>query len=260
MRLSIVPAILTILFISSVRAEVQTKRIEYKIGEQTFVGTLAFDDATAEKRPGVIVVHEWWGRTSYADNRAKQLAKLGYVAFAVDMYGDGKTTEDPKQAGEWAGVLYKDPKIMIERFGAGLDTLKKQPQVDGDRLAAIGYCFGGSTVLNAARSGAPLLGVVSFHGGLKNPGVSVASPIKTKILICHGADDQFESKEEIDGFQKEMSDAKADLSFKVYPGAVHSFTNPDADKHNMKGVAYNESADKASWADMQAFLSKIFTQ
>jgi dienelactone hydrolase len=174
------------------------------------------------------------------------------------MYGRGKITDDPKQAGEWAGECYKNPQVMVERFKAGLDVLKQQPQTDTNRLAAIGYCFGGSTVLNAARAGLDLKGVVSFHGGLKNPGLKTAAPLTTKVLVCHGGDDAFESPEEIEGFKKELTDAKADLIFKVYPGAVHAFTNPEADSHHMKGVAYNEAADKASWEDMKQFLQSLF--
>jgi len=258
MRLSTLSAILSLFILSQGLAEVQTKKIDYKVGEQTFSGILAWDDARQDNRPGVIVVHEWWGHTPYVDERARQLAQLGYVAFAIDMYGAGKITDDPKQAGDWAGEVYKNPQLMIERFQAGLDTLKQQPQVDAGRLGAIGYCFGGSVVLHAARSGMDLDGVVSFHGGLKNVGIETISPVKTKILVCHGNDDQFESPEEIDTFKKEMADAKAELIFKVYPGAVHGFTNPNAGKHNINGVAYNEAADKASWDDMKQFFMTIF--
>jgi len=241
-----------------VKADVKTKEIEYRDGETILKGFLAYDDAVQGKRPGVVVIHEWWGHNDYARGRAEQLARLGYVAFAADMYGDGKKTDDPKQAGEWAGPYYKDRALLMARFNAALNTLKQQEQVDPTKIAATGYCFGGSVCLEALRGGADLVGVVSFHGGLSTSEPAKPGTIKGKVLVCTGADDPLVPQEQVDGFVKEMREARADYYVVSYGGALHAFTNPAADTHNMPPVKYNAKADMRSWEAMKAFLAEVF--
>ncbi len=239
------------------QAEIRTERIEYRHGDAVLAGYLAYDNAVTGKRPGVLVVHEWWGLNDYAKRRAEQLARLGYVAFALDMYGKGISTTDPKEAGRLAGLFRDDRPFGRARAAAGLEVLRKRPQVDPARIAAIGYCFGGTVVLEMARSGADLKGVVSFHGGLATPNPADAGNIKGKVLVLHGADDTFESPAEITAFQEEMRQAKVDWQMVYYGGAVHSFTNPDAGKAGIKGVAYDEAADRRSWQAMRDFFDEI---
>ena len=242
------------------RADVAGEAKAYQHGDVALEGYLAVDASVAGKRPGILVVPEWWGLNDYAKKRADMLAKLGYVAFAVDMYGKGKVTTDPKVAGGWAGAVKGDRKLMRARALAGLDVLKGHALVDPTRLAAIGYCFGGTTVLELARAGAPLAGVVSFHGGLDGPEPAAAKPIKAKVLALHGADDNFISREELLGFEKEMRESGADWQLVSYGGAVHAFSNPDADAFKIPGVAYNEPADRRSWQAMRTFFDEIFAK
>jgi len=243
-------------------AEVQTQEVKYVSNGVTLNGYLAYDDNTGEKRPAVLVVHEWWGHNDYARKRARMLAELGYVALAVDMYGDGKTAEHPDDAGKFAGEVGKNMEgIGKDRFLAALNMLKMHPLVDSGNIAAIGYCFGGGTVLHMARFGVDLKGVVSFHGSLATKTPAELGQVKAKVLVCHGADDQFVSQENIDAFKKEMDDAGVDYQFKSYEGAVHGFTNSQADEFASKFnllLAYNEQADKQSWQDMQEFFNSIF--
>jgi len=246
------------LIATAARAELRTEQIEYRHGDVLLNGYLAYDDSFSGKRPGVLVVHEWWGLNDYAKMRAEQLARLGYVAFAVDMYGSGRTTADPKTAGEWAAPFRKDRTLARARARAGLDVLMNRPQVDPGRIAAIGYCFGGTMVLELARGGAALRGVVSFHGGLGTPNPADARNIKAKVLVLHGADDTFESPAEIAAFQEEMRKAGVDWQMVYYGGAVHAFTNPNAGKAGLKGVAYNEKADHRSWQAMRDLFDEIF--
>jgi dienelactone hydrolase len=236
---------------------VKTRTIEYKHGDLVLEGFLAWDDSTTAKRPAVIVVHEWWGNNDYSHKRAEMIAQLGYVGFAIDMFGKGKLTNDPKVAGEWATAIKNDPKTAVERLKIGLDTLKAQPMVDSTKIAAIGYCFGGWCALQMARSNLPLSGVVSFHGSLAGSSPN-PEPIKPKVLVCHGAEDTFESPKEIADFTEEMRKSKADWQFISYGGAVHSFTNPDADKFGIPGVSYNKPADQRSWQAMKDFFAEIF--
>lgn len=244
-------------------AKVVTKPVAYEHAGAKLEGYLAYDDAkvTADKKaPGVLVVPEWWGLTDYAKSRAEQLAKLGYVAFATDMYGAGVTTMDPKKAGELAGQFYGKP-LMAERAQAGLDQLLASGLVDGGHVAAIGYCFGGTTVLALAYSGAPLAGIVSFHGGLIPAPAEAAGKNKAKILVCHGAVDPFIKQGEIDAFMKSMNDGKFDYQFVSYAGAVHAFSNPGADKIAAATglpIAYNAAADQRSWAHMKIFFKELF--
>lgn len=238
---------------SHARAAIKTETVEYKAGDKTLKGFIAYDDATTDKRPAVIVVPEWWGMTDYPKMRARKLAELGYVGFAADFYGDGKTTDDPKQAGQWAGEVKGNPDLEKQLAQAAIDEVKKHPQVDPDKIAAIGYCFGGTMALDMVRRHEPVKGVVSFHGDL-----STNTPSKdtgaAKVLVCTGAADSFVPPQSVDAFRKEMPDAKV-IS---YPGAHHSFTNPDADRHHIDNIKYNEAADKKSWEDMKQFLTELF--
>ena len=249
---------MTVLIATGVQAEVRTERIEYRHGDTLLEGYLAYDDTMTGKHPGVLVVHEWWGLNDYAKQRTDQLARLGYVAFALDMYGKGKVTTDPKVAGEWAVTFKNDRPLGRARAAVGLEVLKSRPQVDPARIAAIGYCFGGTVVLEMARGGADLKGVVSFHGGLATPNPADARNIKGKVLVLHGADDSFESPAEIAAFQEEMRQAKVDWQMVYYGGAVHSFTNRESGKAGIKGVGYNEAADRRSWLAMRDFFNEIF--
>jgi dienelactone hydrolase len=236
--------------------EVVSRTVEYQHGETQLVGYLAYDDEVAGRRPGVLVVHEWWGLNEYARRRARMLAQLGYVAFAADMYGKGKATEDPSKAAAWAGHLRGDLELWRERAVRGLEVLKKQPQTDPDHLAAIGYCFGGSTVLHMAFGGPPLAGVVSFHGGLPIP--KDAASVRTPMLVCHGARDSHTRPATIQKFQDRLDALGADWMMITYGHAEHSFTNPAADEHGVKGVSYNEKADMRSWRHMRNFLKERF--
>ncbi|MDB5297756.1 MAG: dienelactone hydrolase [Phycisphaerales bacterium] len=239
-------------------AAVVTKDVKYAAGGAEYVGFLAYDDATAGKRPGVLVAPEWVGVNDYAKGRAKQLAGMGYVAFVFDPYGGGKTAADTKQAAEWSTAVKNDRPELRKRVAAAFDTLKKQPQTDPAKTAAIGYCFGGTSVLELARSGADVLGVVSFHGGLSTPMPAKAGELKAKVLACHGADDAFVPPAEVAKFEQEMRDAKADWQLVAYGNSVHSFTNPGADGKTVPGAMYNEAADKRSWAAMKDFFGELF--
>jgi dienelactone hydrolase len=254
---------LAILFILSItvsaNAKVTAQPVEYNHNGTVLEGYLAYDDAVKGKRPGVLVVHEWWGLNDYVRTRVSKLAELGYVAFALDMYGKGILTEDPQEAKKLSGHLSGQP-IMRQRARAGLDILKNNSQVDPTRIAAIGYCFGGTTVLELAYGGADVTGVVSFHGGLTAPKSEDLKRIKAKFLICHGADDGFFPPAAIQAFQDGMRKSGADWQMVFFGGAVHSFTNPDADKRGIKGLAYDKNADERSWKYMQLFFEKIFKQ
>jgi dienelactone hydrolase len=240
------------------RAAIQTKTVEYKSGDTTLEGVIVFDDAVKEKRPGVLVVHQWLGLTDYEQGRAKQLAELGYVAFCADIYGKGVRPANTKEAGVEATKYKTDRKLLRERVNAGLAELKKTELVDAKRVAAIGYCFGGTTVIELARSGADVAGVVSFHGGLDSPTPADGKNIKCKVLACHGADDPFVPAKDLAAFEDEMRQANVDWTLIKYGGAVHAFTQPLAGNDNSKGAAYNEKADRRSWAALKMFLSGVF--
>jgi len=230
--------------------------IEYKQGDTTCEGYLA-GDTTAGKRPAVLIVHDWMGLGKFSIAKADELAKLGYVAFAVDIYGKGVRPTGPKEAGTQAGKYKADRQLLRARVRAALDVLKQNEHVDPKRIAAIGYCFGGTTVLELARSGAAVAGVVSFHGGLDSP-VPAVNGIKCKVLALHGADDPYVPPAEVAGFEAEMTKAGVDWQLIKYSGAVHAFTNPDAGHDNSKGAAYNEKADQRSWEAMKLFIAEVF--
>jgi len=240
------------------RAEVKTETIEYKDGDVVLEGTLAYDDAAKEARPGVLVCHEWKGRGEYSIMRAKMLAEQGYVAFALDMYGKGVYAKDHEEAGKLAGVYFGDRSKMRSRAKAGLAVLAASARVDKTRLAAIGYCFGGTTVLELARAGEPLLGVVSFHGNVATPMPAKKGDVKAKVRVHHGAEDTFVPMTAVEAFRNEMSDAAVDCEVTIHQGAVHSFTVKEAGSDKKTGLAYDESADKASWDALKAFLAAIF--
>ena len=264
---AIITALTAAFAATSMSASVITREVDYEHNGVKLQGFLAYDDASAKagKLPGVLVVHEWWGLNDYVRGRALKLAKLGYVAFALDMYGKGVLATDPEKAGELAGQFRGKP-LMAERARAGLDQLLATGLVDPDRVAAIGYCFGGSAVQALAYSGAPLAGIVSFHGGLIPASEDAVSKNKAKILICHGASDPSLKQEQIDAYLKSLNDGKVDYKFVVYAGALHAFTNPDADtiaseNPSMKGfIGYSPSADHRSWEDMKAFFGEIFAR
>ncbi|NVN92845.1 MAG: dienelactone hydrolase family protein [Desulfuromonadales bacterium] len=239
-------------------AAIQTKLIEYTQGDTVLEGYLAWDDVNAIKRPGVLVVHEWTGLGPYVKKRAEMLAKMGYVAFAADIYGKGIRPNNPADAARIAGIYKNDRPLLRVRASAGLEQLKRQKLVDTQRIAAIGYCFGGTTVLELARDGSDVKGVVSFHGGLSTPTPRDAINIKARVLALHGADDPFVKADEVAAFQDEMRKAAVDWQFISYGSAVHSFTNPGAGSDNSKGAAYNEKADKRSWEAMKQFFAEIF--
>ena len=245
---------------TALRAEVRTKEIEYAHGDAKLQGYLAWDDRFEGKRPGVLVVHEWWGLNDYARKRAEMLARLGYAAFALDMYGDGKVTRHPAQAREWAGEVRQNVESWRERARRGLDVLREQDVVDADRVAAIGYCFGGSTVLQLAFSGAPVKGVVSFHGALPEPDAEQLERVRARILVCHGAADPFIPREQVEKFQEALGKSDVDWHMAIYGGAKHSFTNPSAGEAGLDGLAYDREADERSWEHMKLFFRELFAE
>lgn len=250
----------------SASAKIVSKSVAYEQAGVKLEGVLVYDDSqvsSARKAPGVVVFPEWWGLNDYPKDRARQLAELGYVAFAADMFGAGVVTLDAKKAGELAGQFYGKP-LMADRARAGLDQLLATKLVDEKRVAAIGYCFGGAVVQALAYSGAPLAGIVSFHGSLIPAPPEVAAVNHAKILICHGAADGFISKDALEAFTQSMNAGKFDYQFISYAGAVHAFTNPAADKTaiaaGLKGIGYNAAADRRSWQHMRDFFAEIFAE
>jgi dienelactone hydrolase len=241
-------------------AKVVKEEFEYKDGKAKLKGFIAYDDSIKGKRPGVIVVHEWWGHNEYARKRATMLAKLGYTAIALDMYGDGKLAKHPKDAKKFSGEIFANMDLMKSRFNAALTKLKKHKTVNDKKIAAVGYCFGGAVVLHMARSGIDLKGIVSIHGHLKTKAPAKAGQIKAKILVIHGMADPVIPAKDVEAFKNEMKVAKVDMTFKAYKDAKHAFTNPGATEVGKKfklPIAYNEQADKQSWEDMKKFLKDV---
>ena len=239
---------------------IKEETVSYTAGGTSLKGFVAYDESIKGKRPVVLIVHEWWGLNDYAKMRARELAGLGYLAMAVDMFGNGRIAADPTEAREFTMPFYQDPRLAKSRLDAAIEKIKEYPQADPGNIAAIGYCFGGSVVLNYAKLGADLKGVVSFHGGLA--GVPADKKLlKAKILVCHGGSDKFVSQHDIEAFKQQMDSIGADCTFKVYANATHAFTNPDATKvgkeFNMP-IEYNAEADKDSWNDMNIFFQRIF--
>ncbi|MBI2871457.1 MAG: DUF167 domain-containing protein [Candidatus Omnitrophica bacterium] len=240
------------------QAAIRTEAVPYTHGDVELEGYLAYDDALQGKRPGVLVVHEWKGLNEYAKRRARELAELGYIAFAVDMYGKGVYAQTHEEAAQLSGVFRQERNLMRARAAAGLDVLKGHPLTDSSRLGAIGYCFGGMAVLELARAGEDLKGVVSFHGGLSTPHPEDAQNIKGKVLVLTGADDPHISAEERRTFEEEMQKGDVDYRLIIFPGAVHSFTVPEAGDDPAKGVAYHADADQKSWQEMRVFFEFVF--
>lgn len=243
---------------TAVEAAVKTETVKYRHGDAEYVGFLAWDDAIKGKRPGILVVHEWWGLNDYARQRAEQLAGLGYVAFAADMYGGGRTVEHPKDAGEMAGKVRANVNEWRARGTAALDILKARPECDPQKLAAIGYCFGGSTALQLALAGTDLDVVASFHGGLPTATESYAKQVKARLLICNGADDTFIPAAAIQSFRGVLDKTGVKYDFENYPGAKHSFTVAGIDAKGIDGLKYNKAADEASWKKLQEVLATAF--
>ncbi len=253
-------AFLLALSFGNALAEVRTETVRYQDGDVELRGHLAWDDAINGKRPGVIVVHEWWGLNDYAKRRAEMLARLGYVAFAVDMYGKDKVTEHGSQANEWMKQITANIDAWQKRALLGLEILRKHRLVDHSRVAAIGYCFGGATVMQMAYAGADLDGVVSFHGSLPVATDEQANNIKASILVAHGNADTFVPEERVARFQAALEKAGADWEMVSYGGARHGFTNRGAGKYGIEGIQYNAKADQRSWQRMQQFFKDIFEQ
>lgn len=246
---------------SLLAADVVKRTVEYEHGDTTLQGFHAYDDAVEGERPGVLIVHQWTGLTDYERRRSGMLAELGYNVFALDIYGKGVRPQPP-ESGEVSGTYKKDRELFRERLLAGLEVLRSDERTDDDRVAAIGYCFGGTGVLELARAGADLSGVVSFHGGLA-PGEGMAAEegeVKTPILVCHGAADPHSPREDVEAFREEMDAVGADWTLILYSDAVHSFTQPMAGDDPSKGAAYQERADKQSWQHMRVFFDDIFAE
>ncbi|TGL48936.1 dienelactone hydrolase family protein [Leptospira wolffii] len=247
-----------ILFAGSVSAKVKSQIVEYKQGDTVLEGYVAYPEGV-KKAPGIVLVHDWLGLGENTKARANQLAELGYVAFAADIYGKGIRPKTGEEAAKLAGTYREgDRKLLRDRGQAALDALKSIEGVDPNKLAILGYCFGGTAALELARSGADLKGTISFHGGLSTPKTEDAKNIKGKVLALHGADDPFVKSEEVLAFQDEMRKSGVDWQFVSYGGAVHSFTIKEAGNDNSKGAAYNEKADKRSWIELKTFLKEIF--
>jgi dienelactone hydrolase len=248
---------------STVRAELKTETIAYRIGDKEFTGYLAYDDAVSGKRPGVLVVHEWWGHTPYARKRAEMLAGLGYTAFALDMYGTGQVADHPQSAKAFKEAVMSDLAVAVERFDAAKAVLLAHPTVDAQKVAAIGYCMGGSVVLHMARSGADLDGVISYHGGLATQTPAQPGKVKAKVLVFTGEADPSVPADQVQAFVGEMQQAGVNYGLVAYPGAKHGFTNPEADALGQRfgmPLAYNKAADTASWAQTEFFLKQLFAE
>lgn len=243
------------------KTELTEQEVEYTSNGTIMKGFLVFDNKIEGKRPGVLVVHEWWGHNDYARRRARMLAELGYTVLALDMFGNGKKAQHPEDAQKFASAIFSNVKTGEDRFLAAYDFLKDQETVDTNNIAAVGYCFGGAVVLHMARIGTDLKAVASFHGGIQAITPSEEGKVKAFILVFNGANDPFVTQDQIDAFKMEMDRAKVQYKFVSYEGAIHSFTNPASDslgkKFNMP-LAYNEKADKESWAEMQRIFNKVF--
>lgn len=249
-----------VLFPLLVKSDVVEKAVEYTSDGTVCEGWHAYDSSVEGKRPAVLIVHQWTGLTDYEKMRARMLVELGYNVFAADIYGKGVRPEAMSECAVQSGKYKNDRKLYRTRLNDALDLLKKDPKTDASKVAAIGYCFGGTGVIELARSGADVVGVVSFHGGLDSPKPSAGKKIKGEVLALHGADDPFVPAEDIAAFEKELKDAGVKYELVMYPGAVHSFTQKMAGNDNSKGAAYNKEADAKSWEAMKAFLARLFAE
>lgn len=261
MHLKNLTILLGLLITTTSHAEIISKEIDYRQGDTIMKGMLAYDDEIKGKRPGVLIVHEWWGHNKHARDKARLLAEEGYVAFAVDMYGDRKNAEHPDDASKFSSAVAGNMPLAKARFTAAMDTLKEQPNVEADKLAAMGYCFGGGVVLNMARQGVDLRGVSSFHGSIATKNPAQKGDIKASVRVFNGEADPFVKAEQITALKAEMKNAGVDFEFVNYPGAKHSFTNPGADATGKKfnlPLEYNAAADKDSWQKNLEFFNEIF--
>lgn len=254
--LSFCSAVVLALGTSRAGAEIKESAVEYKAGDVACEGWHAYDTSKEGKRPAVLIIHQWTGLSENEKMRARMLAELGYNVFAADIYGKGVRPQPPA-AGQEAGKYKGDRALYRSRLTAALEVLRKDERTDSSKIGAIGYCFGGTGVLELARSGAEVKGVVSFHGGLGSPTPQDANSIKGEVLVCHGADDPFVPAAEVEAFHKEMKDAGVKYDFVGYPGAVHAFTQKGAGNDNSKGAAYNAEADAKSWEAMKTFFAKV---
>ena len=262
MMKTVVAALLALSIASPTLAAIRETPVTYSDGQTTMKGFVVYDDAKKDKRPGIVMVHEWWGITKHMHKEARRIAGQGYTAFLADMYGDARTANNPKDAGALSGAVMNDPKAMESRFKAARDELAKQPTVDPTRIGAVGYCFGGAVVLNMARAGADLAGVAGFHAslGLNTPAPAPGT-VKAKILVLNGADDPFVKKEEYAKFKADLDAAKADYRVIEYPGAVHAFTNPEATELGKKfnlPLRYDAKANKEAEAESTKFFATVF--
>ena len=264
MRNFLAGAIVALSFSGTAYATIQEEAVTYKHGDTVMKGFIVYDNASKAKRPGIVVVHEWWGITKHIHDEARRFASLGYTAFIADMYGDAKTADNPKDAGALSGAVRKNPAAMLSRFIAAKDLLSQHATVDPSRIGASGYCFGGSVVLDVARAGTDLRGVAAFHAGLGAAGSTAeAGKVKAKLLVQNGEADPFIKPESIEAFRKEMSAANVDLRYVSFPGAVHAFTNPEATAKGKQfnlPLAYDAAADKQSKAEATKFFSAVFKQ
>jgi dienelactone hydrolase len=259
-RLALGLAVIGLIALSGASVASAGEEVTYSANGTTLKGYIARPATAGGKRPGVLVVHEWWGNNEYTRKRADMLAQLGYVALALDMFGDGKIATHPGDAGKFSGEVRRNMDVADKRFRAAMSLLAGQPDADARRIAAIGYCFGGGMVLEMARRGLDLAGVVSFHGSLGTQSPAKPGGVKAKVLVLNGADDPFVKPEQVEAFKKEMQAAGVDYSFINYAGAVHAFTNPDATENGKKfnlPLAYNAEADRKSWEEMQRFLGAV---
>jgi dienelactone hydrolase len=259
MRMIMVAALCAIAMVAKANAAIKEEPVTYTDGQTTMKGFVVYDDAITAKRPGIVMVHEWWGITPHIHNEARKFAQQGYTAFIADMYGDAKTADNPKDAGALSGSVMKDPKAMESRFNAARDQLAKQASVNPQRIGAVGYCFGGAVVLNMARAGADLAAVAGFHAslGLNTPAPAPGT-VKAKILILNGADDPFVKREQYAALKKDFDAAKVDYRIIEYPGAVHAFTNPEATELGKKfnlPLRYDAKADQESKAEAAKFFA-----
>src|SRR5947209_11267389 len=247
-----------LLSLSPNSATVKTREIEYRQGETALQGFVAWDDAARGRRPGVLVVHEWWGLNEHARKQARRLAEAGYVGFALDMYGKGKVTSHPQEAQAFVSEATKDPAVLAARFNAALEQLKRDPHVDTTRIAAVGYCFGGAVVLGMARAGADLAAVVTFHGALATTSPAQPGKVKARVLVLAGGADPFVPPEQLEAFKREMQAAGARFEVTTYPGAKHGCTNPNAGQSGVPRPAYDAAADRESWAAVLKLFREIW--
>ncbi len=248
---------------TSTEPNVHGEEVTYRAGDTNLRGYVAWDANRRGPRPGVIVVHEWWGHTDYVRKRARMLAEEGYTAFALDMYGDGKQANHPADAQKLMMETIRDAEVAKGRFMTAYELLKQHELVEPENIAAIGYCFGGAVVLQMARAGTDLAGVASFHGNLATDSPARPGAVTAKILVLHGADDPLVPQEQVEAFKKEMDAAGVDYTFIAYPGATHAFTNPAATENGKKfnlPLAYNPEVDRQSWAELRQFLRGLFAE